>query len=61
VAATPEPRLAGVMARHLAARAAYVRWPDDEGGAELWVRNDPDIIAALQHLPRIATLLQPQP
>lgn len=61
VAANPDARLAGAMARHLAARAAYVRWPEDEAGAELWVRNDPDIIAAIQHLPRIGALLAPQP
>jgi carboxyl-terminal processing protease len=61
VAATPDSRLAGTMARHLAARAAYVRWPEDEAGAELRIRNDPDIIAAVQHLPRIGALLQRRP
>ena len=61
VPAAPDARLAGTMARHLAARAAYVRWPEEEAGAELWVRSDPDIIAALQHMPRVAPLLRAQP
>ena len=46
----------GFIARRLAARAAFVRWPPD-GGADLVLQNDPDVRAALASFPRLKELL----
>lgn len=39
------------IARRLAARVAFVRWPTD-AGAELWVRSDPEVQAAVASFDR---------
>ena len=57
VAAQMDSATSGVMARRLAARAAFVRWPP-EGGAELQLRHDPDVRAALEAFPRMEQMLK---
>jgi carboxyl-terminal processing protease len=56
VAAQPDSAAGAVIARTLAARAAFVRWPP-EGGADLTLQNDPDVRAALAAFPRLKELL----
>jgi len=56
VPAQPDSLTAAHLARRLAVRAAYVRWPP-EGGVELRLRHDPDVRAALEAFPRLAELL----
>jgi carboxyl-terminal processing protease len=56
VRADPDSAVAARIAVQLAARAADVRWPPD-GGLELWLRNDPDIRAAINYFPRLTELL----
>jgi carboxyl-terminal processing protease len=60
VAAQPDSATAAVIARALAARAAFVRWPPD-GGADLTLQNDPDVRLALASFPRLKELLAPPP
>jgi carboxyl-terminal processing protease len=56
VAAQADTATAAIIARRLAARAAFVRWPPD-GGADLALQNDPDVRAALAAFPRLKELL----
>jgi len=56
VGAHPDPLTAALLARRLAARVAFVRWPP-EGGADLALQNDPDVAAAIAAFPRLAALL----
>jgi carboxyl-terminal processing protease len=56
VPARPDPETAGTIARRLAARVAFVRWPPD-GGVDLMLRNDPDIQASLPLFTRLPELL----
>ncbi len=53
---SPDSATSARLARRLAARAAFVRWPPD-GGAELQLRHDPDVGAAVAAFPRLVTLL----
>jgi carboxyl-terminal processing protease len=56
VAAQPDSATAARLARRLAARTAFVRWPPD-GGADLMLQSDPDVRAAMAALPRLKELL----
>jgi carboxyl-terminal processing protease len=56
IAARPDSAASAELARRLAARAAFVRWPP-EGGSELMLASDPDVRAALEAFPRLSTLL----
>lgn len=56
VAAVPDSATAAYLARRLAARVAFVRWPPD-AGAELALAADPDVRAALEAFPRLPELL----
>jgi carboxyl-terminal processing protease len=56
IAAQPDSATAFAMARRLAARAAFVRWPPD-AGIELILATDPDVRAALDAFPRLGRLL----
>lgn len=57
VAAVPDSVAGAYIARRLAARAAFVRWPPD-AGEELLIRSDDDVVAALSYFGRIAGLLR---
>ena len=59
VKSRPDSATSARLARRLAARAAFVRWPPD-GGAELQLRHDPDVGAAVAAFPRLGTLLGSQ-
>ena len=56
VRAEPDTAVASRLALLLAVRVADVRWPPD-GGAEVFVGNDPDIRAAASYFPRLGELL----
>jgi len=56
VRAQPDSATADRLARRLAARAAFVRWPPD-AGADLSLRSDPDVRAALDAFPHLKELL----
>ena len=56
VAAQPDSATTAILARRLAARAAFVRWPPD-AGADLALQSDPDVRAAIAALPRLQKLL----
>jgi carboxyl-terminal processing protease len=56
IGAQPDSATSLAIARRLAARAAAVRWPPD-AGAELLLKSDPDIRAALEAFPRLKQLL----
>lgn len=57
VAAIPDSLASAYLARRLAARAAFVRWPPD-AGEELLIRSDGDVVAALPYFGRLAGLLR---
>jgi carboxyl-terminal processing protease len=54
--ARPDSATAFAMARRLAARAAFVRWPP-QGGTDLILATDSDVRAALDAFPRLGVLL----
>lgn len=56
VSARADSALAARISLSLANRVAMVRWPS-EGLNELWIRNDPDIRAALPFFGRLTSLL----
>jgi carboxyl-terminal processing protease len=56
IAARPDSATSAAMARRLAARAAFVRWPPD-AGVDLILASDPDVRAALDAFPRLGELL----
>jgi Peptidase family S41 len=56
ITARPDSSTSAVIARRLAARAAFVRWPP-EAGIELMLASDPDVRAAVEAFPRINPLL----
>jgi carboxyl-terminal processing protease len=56
IVAQPDSLAARAMARRLAARAAFVRWPPD-AGTELMLTSDADVRAALAAFPRLEELL----
>lgn len=61
VTARPDSATGAELARRLAARAAFVRWPPD-AGSDLMLASDPDVRAALAAFPRLAQLLSaPRP
>jgi hypothetical protein len=60
VDARPNSALEAFLLRHLAQRAAVVRW-GVEAGHRFAVAHDPDIRAAVDYLPRLSTLLSPRP
>ncbi|MEA2723176.1 MAG: carboxyl-terminal processing protease [Gemmatimonadales bacterium] len=61
VTARPDSATGADLARRLAARAAFVRWPPD-AGSDLMLASDPDVRAALASFPRLAQLLSaPRP
>jgi carboxyl-terminal processing protease len=60
VEARPDSALEALILRHLAQRAAMVRW-GVEAGHRFAVAHDPDVRAAVDHLPRLSTLLSPGP
>jgi carboxyl-terminal processing protease len=59
IPAQPDSAQAAQLEVLLAARAAEVRWPPD-GGDELLLRNDPDILAAINLFPRVSEMLRPR-
>ena len=56
ISARPDSAASAGIARRLAARAAFVRWPPD-GGSDLMLATDPDVRAAIAAFPRLAQLL----
>ncbi len=56
VRAEPDSAMGDRLALMLAVRVADLRWPPD-GGAEVFVHNDPDIRAAMAYFPRLPELL----
>lgn len=56
IAARPDSAAGSALARRLAARAAFVRWPPD-AGADLMLASDPDVRAAIEAFPRLPALL----
>ncbi len=56
LAAQPDSAVSAEMARRLAARVAFVRWPPDAGG-ELLLHSDPDVRAAVGCFSRLKELL----
>ena len=56
IAARPDSTTGAVLARKLAARAAFVRWPPD-AGSDLMLASDPDVRAALEAFSRLPALL----
>ncbi len=56
VRAEPDSAMGDRLALMLAVRVADLRWPPD-GGAEVFVHNDPDIRAAMTYFPRLPELL----
>jgi carboxyl-terminal processing protease len=52
----PDSTASAEIARRLAARAAFVRWPPD-GGSELMLATDPDVRSAIAAFPRLTQLL----
>jgi carboxyl-terminal processing protease len=56
ILARPDSVASAGIARRLAARAAFVRWPPD-GGSELILATDPDVRAAIAAFPGISQLL----
>jgi carboxyl-terminal processing protease len=58
VGARPDTATAAGIARRLASRTAFVRWPPD-AGADLMLHSDPDVSAALAAFPRLKELLAP--
>jgi carboxyl-terminal processing protease len=57
VVAMPDSAVGADIARRLAARAAFVRWPPD-AGEELMLRSDNDVVAAIPYFARLAELLR---
>ena len=56
ILALPDSAASAGIARRLAARAAFVRWPPD-GGSELMLASDPDVRSAIAAFPRLFQLL----
>ena len=56
VTARPDSVTGADLARRLAARAAFVRWPPD-AGTDLMLASDPDVRAAIAAFPRLPELL----
>ncbi len=56
IAARPDSVTGAILARRLASRAAFVRWPPD-AGTDLLLGSDPDVRAALEAFPRLPSLL----
>jgi carboxyl-terminal processing protease len=60
VDARPDSALEALILRHLAQRAAVVRW-GVEAGHRFAVAHDPDIRAAVAHLPQLSAFISPRP
>ncbi len=56
ISSTPSPELLGRLGRILGYRVAEVRWGPD-AAEEFWLRNDPDVLAAMQYWPKLDELL----